>query len=294
MFSQTPDIYVRSNKENKKIFSLFKNTDVLDEISKDINKSHISYNCIIITKDNKMILCNRRLSFYASYIVHQLQKNLTSLDTKRFLNCVKNLNLKEFIVLYYTLYQNNLINIKEYINPEVFEYICNFKDIKPYIKIPKKLFNIYPFLVNSLIKILIDFANNKLILKDNNNIILPGGKKKYYDESPLNVLKRELFEELNLNICNVKYLDKCYNFKNIDENIIPVLCMYNHDKILNFNYLDLTYIIKTDYTFKEIEVNFKKNFEIYNLYSSNTIKINTNMLSFNTIKLLLKIYIKYI
>lgn len=296
MFSQTPDIYVKSDKENKKIFTLFhdSNPNILNEISKSINTSHITLNSIILTADNKIILCNRRLSFYASYIVHMFNKNLYQFNTKRFIKCVRNLNLKEFAVLYYMLDKNNIINIRDFIDAKMYDYICNFKDINPFINLPYNIFMLYPILIEKLIKTLMDFANNKLILSNNNNIILPGGKKKFIDESPINVLKRELEEELNLNSYEIQYLNKFYKFVNIDENIHPVLCMYNHDKILNFNYLDLTYIIKINKTFNEIKLNFKQNFEIYNLFPSVTIKFDTDELKINNIIYLLKIYIKYI
>lgn len=296
MFSHTPDIYVKSDKENKKIFTLFYDStpDILNEISTNINKSHITHNSIIITKDNKIILCNRRLSFYASYIVHLFNKNFKQFDIKRFIKCVRTLNIKEFAVLYYNLHKKGIINICEYVSNEIYEYIYNFRDVKPFIDIPYEIFLIYPILIDKLVKTLIDFASNKLILSNNNNTILPGGKKKFIEETSQEVLKRELEEELNLNICDVKYLNEYYQFKHIDENIKPVLCMYNHDKILNFNYLDLTYIIKINKTFNEIKTNFKRNIEILNLYPSITIKFDNDELKINNIRYLLKIYIKYI
>lgn len=297
MFSQTPDIYVKSDKENKKIFTLFHDStpNILNEISKSIHQSYITHNSIILTADNKIILCNRRLSFYASYIVHMFNKDLSQFNTKRFIKCVRNLNLKEFAVLYYTLDKNHIINIKDFIDIKIYNYICNFKDIKPFLDLSSyKIFMLYPILIEKLIKTLIDFANNRLILTNNNNTILPGGKKKFIDESSLGVLKRELEEELNLSSYEIQYLNKFYKFKNMDEDVHPVLCMYNHDKVLNFNYLDLTYIIKINKTFNEIKFNFKKNFEIYNLYPSITIKFDTEELKLNNIIYLLKIYIKYL
>lgn len=296
MFSQTPDIYVKSDKENKKIFTLFNDSrpNILNEISMNINKSHITHNSIILTKDNKIILCNRRLSFYASYIVHLFNKDFKQFDIKRFIKCVKTLNVKEFAVLYYTLNKKGIINIQDYVNFDVYEFIYNFKDIKPFIDIPYEIFIIYPVLIDKLTKILIDFANNILILPNSNNTILPGGKKKFLEETSYEVLKRELKEELNLNICDVKYLNEYYEFKNINEDIKPVLCMYNHDKILNYNYLDLTYIIKISKTFNEIKMNFKRNVEIFNLYPSITIKFDNEELKINNIRYLLKIFIKYI
>lgn len=296
MFSQTPDIYVKSDKENKKIFTLFNDSrpNILNEISKNINKSHITHNSIILTQDNKMILCNRRLSFYASYIVHLFNKNLKQFDTKRFIKCVRALNIKEFAVLYYILNKKGIINIQNYVNIDIYEFIYNFKDDKPFIDIPYEIFIMYPSLINKLIKILLDFANNILILPNNDNTILPGGKKKFLEETSYEVLKRELKEELNLNICDVKYLNENYEFKNINEDIKPVLCIYNHDKILNYNYLDLTYIIKVSKTFNDIKTNFKRNVEILDLYPSITIKFDNEELKLNNIRYLLKIFIKYI
>jgi 8-oxo-dGTP pyrophosphatase MutT (NUDIX family) len=294
MFSKIPDMYIKSDKENKKIFTLFNDSgpNIMHEICKDINELYITYNSIIITKDNKIVLCIRRLSFYASYIIHILNRDLKHFDMKKFIKCLKKLNLKEFASFYYTLYSQNYINIKKYISNEVYEFICNFKDVEPFLVFPSNLFKLYPKLIGKLVKILIEFSTNKLILYNTNSVILPGGKQESIDETPFNVLKRELREELNLDICNIKYLNEFYEFKALDENIKPVLCVYNHDKILNFNYLDLTYIIKTDATFYDIKSNFKQNFEICDLHPSLIIKFDLNCMK--NIKALIKIFIKYL
>lgn len=299
MFSVIPDIYLKTPKEIKKIFTLFydSNINILNEINVLMPTIRHSYNALLITSDNRLILCSRKFSFYASYVIYSLTKKKKYFNEKKFLNCVKNLNIKEFSAFYYMLDRNKIINLKKHVSPEIYEYMSNFVLDEEY----NKFFDIsYSFIsndniiINKLVNILLDFVNNILLISNTKNVILPGGKSKSIDEKPLDILKRELFEELNLSITDVEYLNKYYKFIAIDENIYPVLCMYIHDKVLKYNYLDLTYILRTKKTFQEINLNFKANNEVHKLISTTKIHFDTTNLRLNNIIYLLKIYKKYI
>lgn len=298
MFSIIPDIYLKTSKEIKKIFTLFydSNTNILNEIKNLLPTIRHSYNALLITSDNRLILCDRKFSFYASYVIYSLTKKKQYFNDKKFLSCVKHLNIKEFSVFYHSLDKNKIINLKKHVTPEIYDYMSNFvldEEYNKYFNVSYSCIANDNIIISKLINILSDFVHNIILISNTKNVILPGGKRISVDEKPLDILKRELFEELNLSISDVEYLDKYYIFRSIDDNIYPVLCMYIYDKVLKYNYLDLTYILRTKKTFKEINLNFKSNNEVNKLISTTKINFDTTKLRASNIIYLLKIYKKY-
>lgn len=186
-----------------------------------------TYNTIIITSDDKCILCIRNGSYYIPEIINIV--NTYIIDDR-----IKNIKKRLFVQIF------NILSVTEkfkliYNNPKIKNYIVN----------------------NNLLKSKYNYMWN-----NNSNVyMLPGGKR-LKNESPFDTIKREASEELgidNLNLyiyvnyyAEILIYDKilCKSFKNITTisrtplNSNEIYSSFKHNsEVSDIIFVDLKYII---------------------------------------------------
>ncbi|CCU55671.1 mRNA decapping enzyme (Cop-D9R) [Choristoneura biennis entomopoxvirus] len=227
------DYQIESPSEKRDIF--IKNYSTLN--IKNYNKK-TSFNAILITSDNKVIIAERKFSYYIDTLyVISIQKNISDEILETFIKLFDKLTNREKSIIF----NKKKIN-KKYIS------IINFIENNFNGNIKEKYLE-YSY-------------NNKprIILNDNFRcrdkfLILPGGKKNS-NENINQVILRESHEEINIPLNstnNINIIQEYYS-----ETII-------YDKILSKTFVDVTIIAKIKYSSLQILNFFKPNHEISNI-----------------------------
>lgn len=280
MFIKKKPFHVFENNLELKQFFFIDETDIQQYYLK--NKT-TSYNAFIITKDKKILCCERQDSFYWTYLVQKFN-NYNFYLYKKILNIVKSLLLEEFLAFYIYFYHDKdmskliFLRYKSIINSQ----FCNIEKIKEKILLLKKS-NINFEYINQtygseLKTIFNEFLNYQLPLNLHQNLILPGGRKNHEDLNFFNILKREIKEELNINVdeAEIKILNNNYEFcnYNIKSDIEPFYIYIRiYDKILNTYFDNICVIVNLNINFSDIK--FILNKEIKKLFYINY-NINKN------------------
>lgn len=208
-----------------------------------------SYNVFLITKDGKMVLCKRRHSFYLTYIRQRVHKRILIMpyEINIIAKCLENLPVNEYTSL------EAFLTEKEIDDPDnhfAFFRAGNFKILRQY-------------------SILLDVFKKKRMFCLRKSLILPGGKRDKKTENQLTTVKREIYEETNLDISNKPcyLLNNTLDLQKIDwentESVTPLLIYWSiYDKVLQKNFHNMSYIMCTDFTADEALQNFASNIEI--------------------------------
>ncbi|AKS26429.1 putative mRNA decapping enzyme [Diachasmimorpha longicaudata entomopoxvirus] len=219
-------------------------------------KNIYSYNVFLITKDNKLALCKRRFSFYLTYIYQKLFNRTVIMpyEIKIISKCLINLPL------------NELLALEAYLTDQPYNHTPEI--LKVFTVSNFKLLNKYPLLLYML--------KNKS-RPANSGIILPGGKKKTQLEDHLRTIKRELYEETNIDLTSKPcyILNNSHSLQKIDwlnpETNKPLMIHWSiYDKVLQKSFYNISYIIHTDFTSAEILQRFSGNCEISNMVFKDT------------------------
>ncbi|AAG02764.1 putative NTP pyrophosphohydrolase mutT motif [Betaentomopoxvirus amoorei] len=239
------DYSIESSSERRDI--IIKKYDTLN--IKNYNRK-TSFNAILITSDNKIIIAERKFSYYMDTIyIISTYKNISDDILETFIKLFDKLTNKEK----YNIYNKKRIN-KKYIS------IINFIEVYFDGNINHKYLQ-YLYNVKSRI-----ILNNNFRYRDK-FLILPGGKKNN-NENINEVISRESHEEINIPI------------NNQDNNNIDIMQDYYSetiifDKILSKKFIDVTIIAKIKYSSIQILNFFKPNHEISNIKFIPINKINS-------------------
>lgn len=320
MYFQTkPIYYIKTFREEKKIFYLANNDFrepgwILDEnIENDLTGKKLinpSYNCFILTKDKKLILGTRSYSFYCSYIHYVLKNPNKKIHMGKIINCVKNLEISEFVSLMYVLDKKKIINIKDHLTSTQLKYIsshinigfCNIFYECDFNKIKKDTleYTLFKIKITKIISsfVQLQFECSKTVAHADINpilsytLILPGGKM-MPNENTYDIISREINEELGiqLNESNTMFLNRDLVFERFTKfsDIIPIFYTYTNDKILKYNYSDKVFVLYIDYNSSDIISHFKTNHEIKNIFSIN-LNFDKNNIEVKTLINILKKY----
>ncbi|BAO49507.1 putative NTP pyrophosphohydrolase mutT motif [Alphaentomopoxvirus acuprea] len=251
-------------------------------ISNYNNTNNASFNIVFITSDNKILIAERKYSYYFDCLYSICKLNNISTSTLRNfinifskLNCIEKYNIINKIN-YNKRYEIILKFIKENFNDDI-KTIYMKKNIN---KLDTILFN-NPVPLDIIKKSyyitkitgkqdninILPYYNLSNIKKTNKTLILPGGRKKG-NESLFNIIKREVKEEINIKIEDIDISKTYYSETEI------------FDKIIYKTFIDITFIATLKYSSKEILNLFIPNIEIKNISFYNLKFINYKKLLF--------------
>jgi 8-oxo-dGTP pyrophosphatase MutT (NUDIX family) len=225
-------------------------------------KKKTSFNVIFITSDNKILLAERKFSFYMDILFNiSRYKQIYHNTLKEFINTFYKLNLYEkFMIINKKRISNKYISIinfiEKYFDDNIIKYCIEKNDDIDYILSNTKL-GLYA-IEKYKYKLDINIISNKLRVyvpspRDYKTFVLPGGKKEG-NECIDALIKREANEEINIpNTCDMEILNSYYS-----ETII-------FDKKLFKRFIDVTFISKLKYASYEIKKYFRSNREINNI-----------------------------
>lgn len=264
----------------------------------DIHTSN-SYSCFLITNDNYVILAQRKHGFYLSYIINSGKKKLALTNKKKgmIIECIKHLEIQEIVTLLSVLHKNNLIDLSVCLSEEEFFDIIKNNDRNNVLKNIENIIDTKDSnFMYQLYNIIYDFRNyyfrgqnDKLIsIHKNKTIMLPGGKKDLSDKTNLDIILREVCEELNLEINKNTSMVLTKNLEVVKllskDDIEPCMDCYTKDFVLNYYYYDKVFVILIDKTLDEIKKNFVSNTEVSDIVFYK-IKINMrNNITSKTLK----------
>ncbi|CCU56279.1 mRNA decapping enzyme (Cop-D9R) [Mythimna separata entomopoxvirus 'L'] len=198
-----------------------------------------SFNAILITKDNMVVIAERKFSYYIDTLFAiSKYKNITKDILEYFIKLFDKLTYREKTIIFnkkkVNKKYNSIINfIENYFNGDIKERYLNY------------IHNHKPRII---------FKNNLRYNRDK-FLILPGGKKNP-NENIDAVITRESHEEINIPIDSNKDI-------NILEDYYSETIIY--DKILSKTFIDVTIIAKIKYSSSQILNFFKPNHEISNI-----------------------------
>lgn len=243
----------------------------------DTTYNNNSYSCFIITNDNNVILAQRKHGFYLSYLIIICDKKmeLNRKKKKKIIECIKNLSLDEIMTLLSVIYKKNIVDLSVCFSTEELHDIEKVTDVYNILKNIQNIFDtndsnfMYQFY-----KILFDFRDhylrgsliNNISIHKNKTLILPGGKRDFTDKSNRDIILREVFEELNLEIDieTSKVLNKNLKIVKIlsNDDIEPFMDCYTKDFVLDYYYYDKIFLIIINKSLEEIQENFVENSEV--------------------------------
>lgn len=242
MESNNKDTLTKSSEID--YYSIESSSEKRDIFIKDYNTLNIknynrktSFNAIMITNDNMVIIAERKFSYYMDtiYLISKY-KTVTINILETFIKLFDKLTYRE----------KSIIFNKKKINKK-YASIINFIDVN--------------FNGNIKNKYLEYIHNHKPRFVLNNNrcrdkfLILPGGKKNSNEDID-DVIARESHEEINIPLTSNNVID--INQDYYSETII-------YDKILSKTFIDVTIIAKIKYSSAQILNFFKPNHEISNI-----------------------------
>lgn len=200
---------------------------IFEKINKDkINyylNENISINALISYK-NRYLICERTQSFYFQYIIKLIKKYLNNLEENKSVinNLILYLYKNELDVIIKFLKQaankEYLLFLKYYLSSNSESSFFNLIKRIKFKEFDNQSFSQYLLLSYYIYHYFPDVENHELRI--NKLYIFPGGHIKSLNEGILNTLEREILEETNIKLSELKYQITDYYFiKLIDKNI---------------------------------------------------------------------------
>lgn len=268
---------IREKRESN-IYKFHNKEDFYKFLDEKFMSHTYSFNSIITTHDNKILLLKRKNSFAVDKLYNYITSYNKKINYCKIINHIKNLFQSELLMIMLTIDELDL-NISEL---KIREKMFRIFDDK---KLTEKIFVISCFIrlkyrytfykiyntTNDKISRIIKTDNLEItITKEKDIYVLPGGRKSKFDKNFKETLYREIFEELGKRL----KFELSFDYYHI---IISKI----YDKVSSTMYNDITLICSINKNINDIINNFRTNEEISNIVP---ILSDSSFCGFNEIK----------